>query len=357
MRIQVPFKPKTIFSLLVAVAIMDAFSLFFFTRIDTVVHVDLYNYGLQFSYEWARQYWAYADFFLGSQVIALILVGISMSSFAIYARTHSTISRSLCNLLLITGIGLNVFSAYLFTRLDYIVHNDLYLYGLQFSYEWATNYWTYARLLLASISLASATTVISATLVLLSARKTIEINTAKIASSTLIATGAVALVISITYASSILAFIGLGLLFWGIIFTYIRTEEYVKKALLDATVSSQIATLNEIIQAMECEGTATYLPPKYFKNPEANKVYIPKPKGVTLPKPEQIQDQDPQFFIDLIENPPAVLLTPPGAELAKLFEKTLETNFTRVDLKYLQQNMRKLFVEELEIAQNIEMEL
>ena len=177
----------------------------------------------------------------------------------------------------------------------------------------------------------------------------------KLICSTLIATGAVALALSIIYISPILAFIGLGLLFWGITFTYIRTEEYVKKALLDATVSYQMATLNEIIQELECKGNTIYLPPKYLSDPEAHKAYIPKQKETGLPAPEQIQKQEPQFFIDFIENQ-AVLLTPPGAELAKLFEKILKTSFTRVDLKYLQQNMPKLLVEDLEIAQNFEME-
>ena len=81
-------------------------------------------------------------------------------------------------------------------------------------------------------------------------------NPVKIVYSTLIAAGAVVLTLSIIYTSSILALIGLGLVFWGIIFAYIRTEEYVKKALLDATVPPQIATLNEIIQELECEGNA-----------------------------------------------------------------------------------------------------
>jgi hypothetical protein len=258
--------------------------------------------------------------------------------------------------LLIVGTGLALFSVYLFYGIDYIVHNDLYLFGLQFSYEWASNYWTYARLMMALIGLASATALTSTTLIFLSTQKVVKINTAKLTYSTLITTGAIALYISIIYTSSILAFIGLGLVFWGIVFAYIRTEEYVKKTLLDATISPQLATLNEIIQELECKGNAIYLPPKYFTDPEACKAYIPKQKGAKLPTPEETQELDPQFSISFIENPEAVLLTPPGAELTKLFEKTLETNFTRVDLQYLKQNMPKLFIEDLEIAKNFEME-
>ena len=48
--------------------------------------------------------------------------------------------------------------------------------------------------------------------------------------------GAIALLTSLVYVSSILAFIGLGLIFWGAILLYIQPEQYAKKAILDATV-------------------------------------------------------------------------------------------------------------------------
>ena len=183
-----------------------------------------------------------------------------------------------------------------------------------------------------------------------------KINLAKVTGWTMIGLSVALLTASTFYASSISAFIGLGLLFWGITFTYIRTEEYIKKTLLDATASSQLATLNEIMQELDCEGNAIYLPPKYLRDPEACKAYIPKQKEAELPTPEQIQKEETQSFVTFIENPPAALLTPPGAELTKLFEKTLETNFTTADLQYLQKNMPKLFIEDLELAQNFEME-
>jgi hypothetical protein len=190
-------------------------------------------------------------------------------------------------------------------------------------------------------------------LIFLSAQAIVRINQTKLISSVLVAAGAAALILSINYASSILAFIGLGLVFWGTIFIYIRPEEYTKRVLLDATVSPLLATLDQILQETNYEGKAVFLPPKYFLNPEANKAYIPKQKGTKLPTPEQIQKQETQL---IIENPQGILLTPPGAELTKLFEKTLETSFTRIDLQYLQQNMPKLFIEDLEIAQNFEIE-
>jgi hypothetical protein len=67
--------------------------------------------------------------------------------------------------------------------------------------------------------------------------------------------------------------------------------------------------------------------------------------------------QEPQFFTESLQNPPALLLTPPGAELARFFEKELKTNFQEVNLPYLQVNLPKLLVDDLEIVKYFNMEI
>lgn len=166
--------------------------------------------------------------------------------------------------------------------------------------------------------------------------------------------GAVSLIASIVYDSSILAFIGLGLVFWGAVLFYVKPEEYTRKTLLEAALAPPLTTLNQMIQELDYEGDATYLPPKYFTNPETTKVYISKIKYASLPTPEQTQ---------LDENEPisraarGLLITPPGIELSRLMEKSLGTSFLRTDLKNLQQNLPKLFIEDLEIAEDLEIEM
>ena len=137
-----------------------------------------------------------------------------------------------------------------------------------------------------------------------------EIRLAKASSWTLLCVGAAALITSIVYVSSLLAFIGLGLVFWGAILLYIQPEEYIKKVLLDATVLSSLATLNQVILELDYRGKATYLPPKYFEDPEANKLYISKREDSKLPSLEEILKQESQFFI---RSPHGLLLTAPGA--------------------------------------------
>jgi len=163
--------------------------------------------------------------------------------------------------------------------------------------------------------------------------------------------GTIALTTSIMFISTILAFIGLGLVFWGVILLYIRPEEYTKKILLEAALSPSLATLNQMIQEFSYKGDVTYLPPKYFTDPETTKIYISKDKDTSLPTPEQVQKYENQ---PVARTPRGMLLTPPGIQLSRLLEKSLGTTFIRTDLKNLQQNLPKLFIENLEIAENLE---
>ena len=165
--------------------------------------------------------------------------------------------------------------------------------------------------------------------------------------------GTISLITSIGYNSSILAFIGLGLIFWGAILLYVKPEEYAKKTLMEAALSPSLITLNQMIQELGYKGDATYLPPKYFTNPETTKICISKYKHTNLPTPELIQ---------LYENQPVtrttqgILFTPPGIQLSKLLEKSLGTPLIKTDLKNLQQKLPKLIIEDLEIAENLEIQ-
>jgi len=171
---------------------------------------------------------------------------------------------------------------------------------------------------------------------------------------TLLSIGALSLTVSIIFVSQILALIGICLVFWGAILLYIQPEEYTKKALLDAVMPLSFETLNQIINELGYRGKAIYLPPKYFENPETNKAYLPKRLDENPPDPNLILTQENQFFLD---NQEGILFTPPGAQLTKLFEKRLGTNFTQVNLDYLKQNLPKLFIEDLELAENLEINI
>ena len=119
-----------------------------------------------------------------------------------------------------------------------------------------------------------------------------KISLTRLVSLFLLALGLIALAFSIIYTSSILAFIGLGLTFWGTLTLYITTERYVKQTLLDSTTIPSLANLNQILTELKYQGKATYLPPKYLKDFETSKAYIPKNEDMSLPTPEEIQQQE-----------------------------------------------------------------
>jgi hypothetical protein len=180
-----------------------------------------------------------------------------------------------------------------------------------------------------------------------------EIGLAEATSHLLLVVGATALVLSIVFVSSILAFIGLGLVFWGAVLLYASPEEGVKTTILNATTVTLLKSMDKIIRDGNYQGIPIYLPPKYLKDYESSRIYLSKEKSLNLPSPQEVLQKEDE---NLFSNSSSLLLMPPGADLAALFEHTLGTTFTKVDLQFLENNLPRLFVEELEIAENMEIE-
>lgn len=181
-------------------------------------------------------------------------------------------------------------------------------------------------------------------------RATKRVDVTKLVAFALFAGGFAALAISIAYDSSISAFIGLGLVFWGAILAYVRSDEDPAKKILYALATSPFSTLNELLKEVNYEGDAIYLPPKYLKNPETNRVCILKQKNDLLPSPEELQKEEDMV---LAKNPVAIVLTPPGNELTNMFEKALRRNFAQADLEFVIENVPRLFIQDFMIAENV----
>lgn len=161
--------------------------------------------------------------------------------------------------------------------------------------------------------------------------------------------GILALVFSIAYVSSILAFIGLGLTFWGFLLLYLKHERYVKSTLLDSTTTTSLETLSKIIAELDYKGKAVYLPPKYLKDFKSGILYIPKKQEVRIPIVGEVSEEK-----TFLKNPNGLCIAPLGLGLTNLFEEELGTDFVGADLRYLQNNLPRILIENLEIAQDIE---
>ena len=162
--------------------------------------------------------------------------------------------------------------------------------------------------------------------------------------------GTIALISSILYSSSILAFIGIALTFWGALFLFIKPVTYIKASLLDSTAISSLTTIDHIISELNYKGKSIHLPPRYLKEIKGGKVFIPSKKQPIIPPIEEVAEE--KVFL---KNPKGICLTPPGLGLANLYENELGTDFTRADLNYLQNNLPKLLIEDLELAEDFEL--
>jgi len=171
-----------------------------------------------------------------------------------------------------------------------------------------------------------------------------------ITGGTLLLLGATAFISSILYESSTLAYIGLGLTLWGALLLFIRPTRYVKSKLLNSMTISPLTTIHQVMKALNYKGKGVYLPPRYLEAFRGGTIFVPYKKDLIIPPIGEVAHE--KVFL---RNPKGVCLTPPGLSLANLYEDELGKDFAMVNLDYLQNNLPKLFIEGLKIAEDFEM--
>jgi len=164
--------------------------------------------------------------------------------------------------------------------------------------------------------------------------------------------GAIAFILSVLFNSLILAYIGLGLTLWGSLLLFIRPTRYVKSSLLNSMTISPLTTIHQVIEALNHKGKGIYLPPQYLKAFKGGTIFVPYGKDLIIPPIEEVAQE--KVFL---KNPKGVCLTPPGLSLTNLYEDELGKDFASVNLEHLQNNLPKLFIEGLKIAENFEMDM
>ncbi len=173
----------------------------------------------------------------------------------------------------------------------------------------------------------------------------------------LLLVGACALVGSIVASSTVSAFIGLGLTFWGALFLFVRPVKFVRGAILGSTVLSSYTTIDRIINDLGYRGRAIYVPPfprevyipEYLKGLKEMIVLILAEDVVAVPAIEEMAKK--QF---LVKQPEGILITPPGFGIMSTLEKELAMGFTKVTVEDLLDALPKLISQNLELAKSVE---
>jgi hypothetical protein len=125
--------------------------------------------------------------------------------------------------------------------------------------------------------------------------------------------------------------------------------KHVPLSLFNASADSVSGNIERVLIQLNLNEKGVYLPPKLLKDVEASLVFVPALPTSVLPTPE---DNNEKLLCE-VKN--GVFLTPPGLELCKLFEQALGVSFTKVDLPYLQSALPKLMIDELEVAEALEL--
>ncbi len=308
--------------------------------------------------------------------------------------------------LLLTGMVTSFVSAFLCTRIDNLVHTELYRYGLQFSYEWAGQYWIYTEL---SMVLQAATLVtwIASFMLLFRSTQPIallegqergsgELNPAlvphtllsssvtcaadqnvgaevaheleelrrkvwsykrlptRLAGYGLTIVGVVVLACSMIFFFSVWAMVGLVLTFWGVFFFFLKPTSFVKAELLDSASISLLENMRRLVAEFGLKGKGVYLPPRYLKDLSGGLVFVSANEETYVPTMDEVGEAEDRVFLG---NPNGLCLVPSGVTLVNLFEKELGTSFSKVDLAYLERNLSNVFIEALEIAENFELRI
>jgi hypothetical protein len=146
---------KMSFLLLCVVFLFNSASLLLYLQVDNIVHIDLYDYGLQFSLNWGFAYWNQLRMFRIFMVMSIALLLSTIITLYAYGKFGNAFSRRLCILLPLVAANLIAISTVTVLNIDRIVNNMLYQYGLQLNGAWLFNYWTVTRVPLILMALSA----------------------------------------------------------------------------------------------------------------------------------------------------------------------------------------------------------
>jgi len=171
--------------------------------------------------------------------------------------------------------------------------------------------------------------------------------------------GILALVAAVLNNSNVLAFIGLGLAFWGALFFFVKPVRYVQSSLIDSTALPAYKTTDRIIADLKYKGKSYYIPPypkevylpEYLKGLKDPVVFISADTGGT----PSIEELAKSKF--LLANPDGICVAPPGLGILTQFEKELGKDAAKLQLAEICEILPPLVVENLRLSRELEMKV
>jgi hypothetical protein len=174
----------------------------------------------------------------------------------------------------------------------------------------------------------------------------------------LLISGVLALLFSIFYEVTTLAFVGLGLTFWGVLFLILGPVRQIDSNLIHNEAISEYSTIERIIRDFKYTGEAFYIPP-YPKN-----VYIPEHLKSLKDAVVYISAKENNRYFPsneekargkfLLENQQGILITPPGLGIITEIEQKSNVNFANMKINQLCQTIPQTIIENLNLVKEID---
>jgi hypothetical protein len=180
----------------------------------------------------------------------------------------------------------------------------------------------------------------------------------KIAGVFLVA-GVFSLGFSVLLNLQVVAFIGLGLTFWGAIFAVTRNGKYVESTILDSSAKSSYSTLDRMINDLKFSGQGFYIPaypqdvvlPDYLKNLKDPVVFISE----NFDGKTSVDELAAGKFLS--SKTQGVFLVAPGSGIMAQMEKQLRMDLSKVNLQDLTELIPKCLTEMFNLTKTAEMTL
>ena len=192
-------------------------------------------------------------------------------------------------------------------------------------------------------------------------------NLAELIGAVFIIFGIVSLDFSIFYSLQLLALIGLGLTFWGVVFFLIAPKTYIDALLLASavypeyltgTVYPEYSTLDRITSDLQCE-KGYYIPtlpreaavPEYLKGLKDPVVFVSAGADFQMPLIESISQR--KFLLE--NGSKGALLTPPGLGLLRQIEKKMKAKLNGLSINKICEVLPCVILEDFALAKDLTM--
>ena len=169
-----------------------------------------------------------------------------------------------------------------------------------------------------------------------------------VVSIVLFATGAIALVLSYLFSLTILTFIGLGLVLFGVIAFNVLPSRYIPEEFTYTLLLSYLKSITGLLSEKLDQGKAIFFYPKSQNGLSQGFIFISSGSSLRLPTEEQITKSG-----SFCDDPKGIYLMAPSQGLVDVLEREAGKDFATIDLAHMQQILQKLLVEDLKIVDEL----